>query len=76
MRKTKLMTEKEERLGQPLEKALPELLFDHTQTEIAEMLDVSLATLAYWILKLHLRLQRVALAPDEYVEVKRRTSAP
>ena len=37
----------------------------------ADELGVSKATLGYWLLKLGINVQRVALAPGEFIEVRR-----
>ena len=37
----------------------------------AEELGVSKATLGYWLLKLGINVQRIALAPGESIEIKR-----
>ena len=70
-RKTKKMVAVEERFQQPLEKMLPALVTEHGLTATAEELGVSKATLGYWLLKLGINVQRVALAPGESIEVKR-----
>ena len=70
-RKTKKMAEVEERFQQPLEKMLPPLVTENGLSATAEELGVSKATLGYWLLKLGINVRRVALAPGEYLEVKR-----
>jgi len=40
-------------------------------TGTAQTLEVSKATLGYWLLKLGINVRRVALAPGESLEVKR-----
>ena len=70
-RKTKKMIAVEERVHQPLEKMLPEMVTDQGLSTTAEQLGVSKATLGYWLLKLGINVRRVALAPGETLEVKR-----
>ncbi len=71
VRKTRKMTAVEDRFGQSLEKMLPEMVTEHGLSATADQLDVSKATLAYWLLKLGIHVRRVALAPGETLEVKR-----
>jgi hypothetical protein len=70
-RKTRLMQQVEDRFHQPLERLLPELINEQGQSATALSLDVSKATLGYWLLKLGINVRRVALAPGESLEVKR-----
>ena len=70
-RKTKLMQRVENEHQRPLEKLLPEMVNEKGLSETAEELDVSKATLGYWLLKLGISVRRVALAPGETLEVKR-----
>ena len=70
-RKTKKMIAVEEQFQQTLEKMLPEMVTEHCLTATADELGVSKATLGYWLLKLGINVQRVALAPGETIEVKR-----
>ena len=70
-RKTKKMVAVEERFQQPLEKMLPPLVTENGLSATADALGVSKATLGYWLLKLGIDVQRVALAPGETIEVKR-----
>ena len=58
-------------LEKPLEQALPELVTEQGQTATAEQLGVSKATLGYWLLKLGIDVQTVALAPGETIEIKK-----
>ena len=71
VRKTKKMTDVEDRIGQPLEKMLPGMVTDEGLSAPADKLGVSKATLGDWLLKLGIHVRRVALAPGETLEVKR-----
>lgn len=71
-RKTKKMIAVENALGRPLERALPELINDMGLSGTADHLNVSKASLGYWLLKLGIRVERVALAEGETIEIKRR----
>jgi hypothetical protein len=70
-RKTRLMQQVEDRFKQPLERLLPEMINEHGLTATATELEVSKATLGYWLLKIGINVRRVALAPGESLEVKR-----
>ena len=70
-RKTKKMMVVEERFQQPLEVMLPPLVTENGLSATAEELGVSKATLGYWLLKLGINVQRIALAPGETIEVKK-----
>ena len=69
-RKTKKMQSVEQRFKQPLEKMLPPLVTEIGLSATADRLGVSKATLGYWLLKLRIDVQRVALAPGESVEIR------
>ena len=71
VRKTKLMRQVEERYQRPLEKLLPELYNEKGLPAMADELGISRGTLWYWLLKFGIQLRRVAVAPDETLEVKR-----
>ena len=73
-RKTKLMQRGEYDHQRPLERLLPELVNELGLSEPAAKLDVSKATLGYWLLKLGIDVRRVALAPGETLEIKRISS--
>lgn len=70
-RKTRLMQTVEDRFKQPLERLLPEMINEQGLTATAQTLEVSKATLGYWLLKLGINVRRVALAPGESLEIKR-----
>jgi hypothetical protein len=65
------MQQVEDRFKQPLERLLPEMINEHGLTATATELEVSKATLGYWLLKIGINVRRVALAPGESLEVKR-----
>ena len=69
--KTKKMIAVEERFKQPLEEMLPPMVTENGLSATADELGVSKATLGYWLLKLGINVQRVALAPGEFIEVRR-----
>ena len=69
--KTKKMVLAERKLRRPLEKALPEIVNEVGLTGAAKRLGVSKATLSYWLLKLDIKIERVALAPGEEIEIRR-----
>ena len=70
-RKTKKMIAVEERFKQPREEMLPPMVTENGLAATADELGVSKATLGYWLLKLGINVQRVALAPGEFIEVRR-----
>ena len=70
-RKTKLMKRVEDNYQRSLERLLPEMVNEIGLSDTAAELDVSKATLGYWLLKLGINVRRVALAPGETLEVKR-----
>jgi|TARA_B100000315_G_C14082588_1_gene365553 hypothetical protein len=71
MRKSKLMRQVEERYHRPLEKLLPEMYNDMGLPGMAEEMDISRSTVYYWLLRFGISMQRIALAPDESIEVKK-----
>lgn len=73
VKKTKLMRQAEQRLGEPIEQALPRMIGELGQTGTAHQLEVSKATVGYWILKLGIRTERIAVMPGEEIMVKRTT---
>lgn len=70
-KKTTKMLQVEKRIRRPLERAVPELVNESGLTGAAKRLNVSKATLSYWMLKLGIQMRHVALAPGETIEVKR-----
>ena len=70
-KKTKKMVAVEEKFGNDLEIMLPPVVTENGLSATADSLGVSKATLGYWLLKLGINVQRVALAPGETIEVKK-----
>ena len=70
-KKTKKMLAVESKFDQPLEKMLPGMVTDMGLTATADHLGVSKATLGYWLLKLGISVQRIALAPGDTIKVTR-----
>ena len=70
-RKTKKMAAVEEKFNEPLEVMLPPMLTERGLSATAESIGVSKATLGYWLLKLGISVQRVAVSPGETIEVRR-----
>ena len=68
-RKSKKMLQVEKKFRQPLEELLPRLINEKGLTDTANELGLSKATLGYWLLKLQIRVERVALKPDEEIRV-------
>ena len=61
----------EETLGAPLETALPPLITEFGQTEVAERLEISNASMGYWLLRLGISVHRVALGPGDSLLLRR-----
>lgn len=70
-RKSAKMLEVEKRLKRQLEDLLPEMVTEVGITETANRLRLSKATLNYWLLKLQIRVVRIALRPGESYEIRR-----
>ena len=60
----------EEQYKRPLERLLPEMVNEKGLTGTAAEFGVNKATVGYWLLKLGIQVRRVALAPDETLEIK------
>ena len=71
VKKTEKMLTLERRHDQELEDLLPEMVNEHGLTETAKRLDLSKATLGYWMLKFQIRVERVALRPNEEIRIER-----
>ena len=70
-RNTEVMQRGEKECERPLERLLREKENEIGLSSTAEELGVSKAPLGYWLLKLGINVQRVALAPGETLEIKR-----
>ena len=69
VKKSKKMIQVEKKYRRPLERLLPELINDNGLTETAKELGIGKALLGYWLLKLQIRVVRIALAPNQNIEV-------
>jgi len=70
-RKSAKMLEVERRQRRQLEELLPEMVTELGLTETANRLRLNKATLNYWLLKLQIRVVRIALRPGESYEIRR-----
>ena len=70
-KKTKKLVAGEQKFGNDLEIMLPPLVTENGLSATADSLGVSKATIGYWLLKVGINVQRVALAPGETIEVKK-----
>ena len=68
-RKTRKMLGVEAEQGERLEDLLPRLIDERGQSGAADYLDVSKATLGYWLLKLGISIARVAVAPGDTLTI-------
>ena len=68
-RKTRKMLGVEAEQGERLEDLLPRLIDERGQSGAAAYLDVSKATLGYWLLKLGISIARIAVAPGDTVTI-------
>ena len=68
-RRSPKMREVEKRFSRDLLTMLPEMLTEHGLTGAADMLDLSKATLAHWLLKLDIVVHRVALRPGQILKI-------
>lgn len=57
--------------GLPLEKLLPDLINEKGLSGAADELNINKATLNYWLLKLGIRIEKIALAPGESYTITR-----
>ena len=71
IRKSSKMLRVEKKHRRELEDLLPEMVNSHGLTETAERLGLSKATLGYWLLKFQIRVERVALKPNEEIRIER-----
>lgn len=70
-KKTRLMRQIEEKYHRPLEKLLPEMYNEKGLPGMAEEMGISRSTIWYWLMRYGVSVQRVALAFDEVLEVKK-----
>lgn len=70
-RKTKLMLRVEGEQNRTLEELLPERVNEIGLSATADELGVSKATLGYWLLKLGISVRRIAVSPNEVVEIRK-----
>ena len=68
-KKTRKMLGVEAEQGERLEDLLPRLIDERGQSGAADYLDVSKATLGYWLLKLGISIARVAVAPGDTLTI-------
>ena len=68
-RKTKLMIVVEDKFQRSLEIIIPELVNDRGMVKAADEMGISKACLGYWMLKLGISIQRVAVPRDHTVDV-------
>ncbi len=61
--------------GKILEELLPEIVTENGLSLTADELGVSKATLGYWLLKLQIHVQRVAILPGDVI-VEQHSDAP
>lgn len=69
--KTKKMVIVEQHYHEPLEKLLPKMVTAHGLSKTAEQLEVSKATLGYWLLKLGINVRRIAVSPGDILTIER-----
>lgn len=69
--KTPKMIEVEKVWHESLETLLPKMVTAHGLTGTSERLWVSKATLGYWLLKLNIKVKRIALAPGDTLTLRR-----
>lgn len=70
-RKTRLMKSVEERYQRPLERLLAEMYNEKGLPGMAQEMGISKGTIWYWLLKFGINVRRVAVAPDETLEVRK-----
>lgn len=69
VKKSKKMLQVEKKYRRELERLLPELINDNGLTATAVELGIGKALLGYWLLKLQIRVVRVALGPNQGFEI-------
>ncbi|MFL2673410.1 MAG: hypothetical protein ACJ0G3_01870 [Dehalococcoidia bacterium] len=73
IKKSKKMLQVEKKYRRSLERLLPELINDNGLTATANELGIGKALLGYWLLKLQIRVVRVALGPNDKFEIIKST---
>jgi hypothetical protein len=73
VKKSKKMLQVEKKYRRSLERMLPEMINDIGLTATADELDIGKALLGYWLLKLQIRVERVALGPNDKLEIVKST---
>ena len=63
------MARVEEKFEQSLETLIPELVNEHGLTDAAELMGISKAGLGYWMLKMGISIQRIAVPSDRSIQV-------
>jgi hypothetical protein len=69
VKKSKKMLQIEKKYRRSLERLLPELINDNGLTATADELGIGKALLGYWLLKLQITVVRVALGPNDKIEI-------
>ena len=73
VKKSKKMLQVEKKYRRSLESLLPELINDNGLTATADELSIGKALLGYWLLKLQIRVVRIALGPNDKYEIIKST---
>tara|TARA_B100001996_G_scaffold125724_1_gene95263 strand:- start:296 stop:535 length:240 start_codon:yes stop_codon:yes gene_type:complete len=73
VKKSKKMLQVEKKYRRSLERMLPEMINDIGLTATADELGIGKALLGYWLLKLQIRVERVALGPNDKLEIVKST---
>ena len=63
------MQEIEARFGRELEDLLPDLVNEHGQAGAADLLGIANTSLGYWLQRCNIVVMRVALRPDEQIQI-------
>ena len=69
--KTKKMIVVEQQFKERLETLLPKMVTARGLSATADQLGIDKSTLAYWLLKLNIKVTRVALAPGDTLTLER-----
>lgn len=73
-RRTKMMLRLEREFGDGIDDLLVRLILEHGRAGAAEKLEISDATLGYWLLKRGIRTETVLLRAGESVQIVRTES--